>query len=194
MLSFLGKNFSRWHFEIFFSYFSQKTGYDISCNLHEMSKPVSGKNKKNIIKYHLWSVESARKWKANGYNWQIFWHLFTRETTTVTSVCFLVNQSNYEKIFSKKKKNNAPFREDPFFVGCKTIFDRVVSQCVISPYHRNIRHVTKWLHLSHCRLNELTHTMVNVLKFRTLYSLLFWPKLCFLCTCFLKYLVEWQTV
>ena len=35
---------------------------------------------------------------------------------------------------------------------------------------------------------------VNVLKFRTLYSLLFWPKFCFLCTCFLKYLVEWQTV
>ena len=35
---------------------------------------------------------------------------------------------------------------------------------------------------------------VNALKFQTLYSLLFWPKLCFLCTCFLKYLVEWQTM
>ena len=35
---------------------------------------------------------------------------------------------------------------------------------------------------------------VNVLKFRTLYSILFWPKFCFLCSYFLKYLVEWQTV
>ena len=35
---------------------------------------------------------------------------------------------------------------------------------------------------------------VNVLKFRTLYSRLFWPKFCFWCSCFLKYLVEWQTV
>ena len=40
-----------------------------------------------------------------------------------------------------------------------------------------------------------THiSTVNVLKFRTLYSVLFWPKLCFLCTCFLKYLVEWHSV
>ena len=31
-------------------------------------------------------------------------------------------------------------------------------------------------------------------KFWTLYSILFWPKLCFLCTCCLKYLVEWQIV
>ena len=36
--------------------------------------------------------------------------------------------------------------------------------------------------------------MVNVLKFLTLYSLLFWSKFCFLCTCLLKYLVEWQTM
>ena len=34
-----------------------------------------------------------------------------------------------------------------------------------------------------------TRTMVNVLKFRTLYSIPFWPKFCFLCSCFLKYLV-----
>ena len=32
------------------------------------------------------------------------------------------------------------------------------------------------------------------LKFITLYSVLFWPKVCFLCTCCLNYLVEWQTV
>ena len=36
--------------------------------------------------------------------------------------------------------------------------------------------------------------MVNVLKFWTLYSILFWLKCCFLCSCFLKCLVEWQTV
>ena len=43
-LSSLGKIFSRQHFDFFFffffSYFSQKTGFDISCNLHEMSTPV----------------------------------------------------------------------------------------------------------------------------------------------------------
>ena len=35
---------------------------------------------------------------------------------------------------------------------------------------------------------------INVLKFWTLYFILFWPKLCFLCSSFVKYLVEWQTV
>ena len=35
---------------------------------------------------------------------------------------------------------------------------------------------------------------VNVLKFRTLYCKHFWPSFCFLCSCFFKYLVEWQTV
>ena len=35
---------------------------------------------------------------------------------------------------------------------------------------------------------------VNVLNFPTLYSILFWPKFCCLCSCFLKYLVEWQAV
>ena len=29
---------------------------------------------------------------------------------------------------------------------------------------------------------------VNVLKFRTLYFILFWPNFCFLCTCFFKIL------
>ena len=33
-------------------------------------------------------------------------------------------------------------------------------------------------------------SMVNVLKFRTLYFILFWPKICFSCTCYLKYFVE----
>ena len=37
------------------------------------------------------------------------------------------------------------------------------------------------------------HT-INFLKFRTLYSILFWLKFCFLCSGFFKYLVEWQTV
>ena len=40
----------------------------------------------------------------------------------------------------------------------------------------------------------LSHIMVNVLKFRTLYSILFWPKFSFLCSCFLNYFVERQTV
>ena len=31
-------------------------------------------------------------------------------------------------------------------------------------------------------------------KFRTLYYISFWPKFCFLLSCFLKYSVEWQTV
>ena len=35
---------------------------------------------------------------------------------------------------------------------------------------------------------------VNFLKFRTLYFILFWPKFCFLHSCFLKYFMEWQTV
>ena len=35
---------------------------------------------------------------------------------------------------------------------------------------------------------------VNILKFPTLYSILFWPKLYFLWSYFLKYLMEWQTV
>ena len=35
---------------------------------------------------------------------------------------------------------------------------------------------------------------LNVLKFRTLYSIHFLPKFYFLCSWFLKYLVEWQTV
>ena len=31
-----------------FSYFPQKTDFDISCNLHEMSKPVLGEKKEYI--------------------------------------------------------------------------------------------------------------------------------------------------
>ena len=37
-------------------------------------------------------------------------------------------------------------------------------------------------------------TTVNVLNFQKLYSLPFLPKLSFLCSYFLKYLVEQQTV
>ena len=57
MLSTLGKIFSRRHFELFFL-FSQKTGFDISCNLspmetsyqlHEMSTPVFWQKKKKIL-------------------------------------------------------------------------------------------------------------------------------------------------
>ena len=52
----LGKNFSNeiLNYFYFVLFFLQKIGFDISCklsgdNLHEMSKPISGENKKNII-------------------------------------------------------------------------------------------------------------------------------------------------
>ena len=41
----------------------------------------------------------------------------------------------------------------------------------------------------------IKHLTVKVLKVWTLFFFFFellWPKLCFLCSCFLKYLVEWQ--
>ena len=62
-LSTLGNHFSRRHFEyIFFFLFSQKTGFDFSSNLHEMSKLIFWK--KNII--DLSSAEIAkRKGKVN---------------------------------------------------------------------------------------------------------------------------------
>ena len=65
MLSMLGKNFSRQHFE-YFSLFSQKTGFDSTCKLcpiriicmkHQIL--FSGKNKRNII--NLSSAEFAHK-------------------------------------------------------------------------------------------------------------------------------------
>ena len=58
MLSMLGKNFSRRHFEIF-SHFSQKIGFDISCKQFAWNVKTYflGKNKKNIIK--LSSAEFA---------------------------------------------------------------------------------------------------------------------------------------
>ena len=44
----------------FFSIFTWKTGFGISCklspngdNVHGMSTPISGKNKKNVLKCHL---------------------------------------------------------------------------------------------------------------------------------------------
>ena len=65
-LNTLGKIFSRQHFEIFFSYFSQKTGYDISCKLSPKETVCmkcqilfSGKNKKNII--NLSSAKNAQR-------------------------------------------------------------------------------------------------------------------------------------
>ena len=41
---------------------------------------------------------------------------------------------------------------------------------------------------------NIVSNTVNVLNFRTFYSILFWPKFCFLCSCVLEYSVEWQTV
>ena len=64
-LSTLDKSFSRWHFEIFlFSYFSQETRLDISCQLSPLETIwmkyqilFSVQNKKNII--NLLSAEFA---------------------------------------------------------------------------------------------------------------------------------------
>ena len=41
--------------------------------------------------------------------------------------------------------------------------------------------------------SKLTESTVNILEFRKLYFKLLLPKFCFLCTCFLKHLDEWQT-
>ena len=41
---------------------------------------------------------------------------------------------------------------------------------------------------------HLYYHTVNVLKFLTLYSILFWPNVCFSHRSFLKYFVEWQIV
>ena len=66
MLSTLGKIFSRPHLEIFFSYFSQKTGSVISCKLSPMQTICLqwqilfyGKNQKNIP--NLSSAEFAQR-------------------------------------------------------------------------------------------------------------------------------------
>ena len=48
----LGK-FSRRQTDDIFSYLTQKTGFNISFNLHEMSKLFPGKIRKNISKCHL---------------------------------------------------------------------------------------------------------------------------------------------
>ena len=68
MLSNLAKNFSRQHID-FFSYFPQKTGYDISCKLSPIEtismvyqNLFSGENKKNII--NLSSAELAKSGKC----------------------------------------------------------------------------------------------------------------------------------
>ena len=55
-----------------------------------------------------------------------------------------------------------------------------------------IRKTFIWFPFSHKTKNK--QHMVNVLKFRTLYSVLSWPKFCFLCRCFLYYIVKWQTM
>ena len=65
MFSILGKNFSRRHFEIFFLFFFQKIGFDISCklspdNLHERSMLIFWEKygkKKSLICYILKMVK-----------------------------------------------------------------------------------------------------------------------------------------
>ena len=65
---------------------------------------------------------------------------------------------------------------------------------LISTHNICLHGETRNIYVDTCLIYSFASSTVNVLKFQTLYSLLFWPKFCFLCTCFLKYLVEWQTV
>ena len=44
-----------------------------------------------------------------------------------------------------------------------------------------------------CNISYASH-MKNILKFLSLYSILIWPKFCFLCSCYVNYLVKWQIV
>ena len=52
---------------------------------------------------------------------------------------------------------------------------------------------TRWRDGVGAITKEQKQNKVNALNFRTLFET-FWPKVCFLCSCFLKYLVEWQAV
>ena len=49
MLSMLGKYFIRRHFEIFFSYFSQKIGFDISCKLSKEKGNFLGSSIRKLL-------------------------------------------------------------------------------------------------------------------------------------------------
>ena len=70
----LGKIFSRWYFS-YFSYFSQKTGFDILCKLSPIKTICmkcqilfSGENKKTII--NLSSAELAQRMvKVKNWSW-----------------------------------------------------------------------------------------------------------------------------
>ena len=78
---------------IFFSYFSQKIGFDLSCklgdNLHEMSNLFSSKNikKTNISKCHLLIfLPSMLSVMGNGYIEKnliaLYMNLFTKRCST----------------------------------------------------------------------------------------------------------------
>ena len=59
---------------------------------------------------------------------------------------------------------------------------RLSSDCADAQADLSLR----WLHKSYCRFCHVLADMVNVLIFQILYSILFWPKVCFLYCCFLK--------
>ena len=123
-------------------------------------------------------------------------------------IFFAEKSKSYSHFFSKKLQHicislNVNFNESltkdvvsfeqlgPVLFGCKKMY--YLELC--NQYCFHIAADMEREMNAPVQINMLQYTVtVNVLKFRTLYSLLFWPKLCFLCTCFLKYLVEWQTV
>ena len=76
---------------------------------------------------------------------------------------------------------------------CPKIYGKCPKICMVNVLKFMVNVLKCMINVLKCMVNVLKF-MVNVLKFWTLYSVPFWPKFCFLCSCFLKYLVEWQTV
>ena len=74
---------------MFFSYFSQETGVDISnklspveTNLHEMSNPFPGKNKKNILNCLLKILPSYNLHEmSKPVSWEKYFKLSTENFT-----------------------------------------------------------------------------------------------------------------
>ena len=70
--------------------------------------------------------------------------------------------------------------------------DKAATIC--SPFKKHKKYNNS-LHSAFCTLTKGSMVcMVNVLKFRKLYFKLVWTKFYFLCSCFLEFIVEWQTV
>ena len=119
-------------------------------------------------------------WNPNTINqdWWIqlvdFLRFLTRKTTFATSCLLFCTQGPFWKgVISKRKEFGSKFfsfREDPFQKGTQSILTDL-PPLKVYPFP-----------LSASRI------------FWTLSYMIFRPIFCFLCSCFLKYFVEWQTV